>query len=211
MAFDWLAVWHGWQRVNYLTKPAAVAFLLAWLWSVSHLSGNLLGFGAGLFFSLLGDIFLLLTYRYFIYGLAAFLLAHIAYVVAFNPTPPPVSIASFVIALLLISIWSLVYAVIRRGLAQKSAYHRMFIPVGVYSAVITLMFFSALMTFFRTDWLPLSASLVACGAGLFFCSDIMLALDRFVQPFPHARLWVRITYHLGQLALIAGALLNFIH
>jgi hypothetical protein len=35
----------------------------------------------------------------------------------------------------------------------------------------------------------------------------MLGFDRFVRPFKHARLWVRITYHLGQLGLAAGALL----
>jgi len=43
---------------------------------------------------------------------------------------------------------------------------------------------------------------------LFFISDTLLVINRFVKPFQNARLFVRTCYHLGQFGLIAGALLN---
>jgi len=67
--------------------------------------------------------------------------------------------------------------------------------------------FSALWTLFRPDWTASASGLAASGALLFLCSDILLAVDRFAYRFPHARLWVRVTYHLGQLALVGGAAL----
>jgi hypothetical protein len=38
----------------------------------------------------------------------------------------------------------------------------------------------------------------------------MLAYREFVYAFPKARFWVRVTYHLGQIALVASAVLNFV-
>ena len=69
------------------------------------------------------------------------------------------------------------------------------------------MVFSAIWTLFRLDWKAPASGLAASGALLFLCSDILLAVDRFAYPFPRSRLWVRVTYHLGQLALAAGAAL----
>ena len=91
----------------------------------------------------------------------------------------------------------------------SKAHSRMRVPVAVYSGVIALMLFSALLTLFRPDWQAAGRSALAAGGGfLFFISDTMLAYDRFVRSFPHARFWVRITYHTGQLGLAAGALLH---
>ena len=82
-AADWLALWRGWQRVNYLTKPAAMLALLIGFGWQGHFAGSLLWVGLGFGFSLLGDVFLLLSHGWFIYGLAAFLLAHISYIIGF--------------------------------------------------------------------------------------------------------------------------------
>jgi hypothetical protein len=38
----------------------------------------------------------------------------------------------------------------------------------------------------------------------------MLALDRFVNPLSHARLKVMTTYHLGQIGIILGAMLQLL-
>jgi len=82
-------------------------------------------------------------------------------------------------------------------------------PLALYSLVISLMVFSALSTLSRSDWAPGAAGLTASGALLFLFSDILLAVDRFVKPIPPARLWKRVAYQLGQLALTAGAMLHF--
>jgi uncharacterized membrane protein YhhN len=79
----------------------------------------------------------------------------------------------------------------------------------LYATFISLMLFSALMTLFRTDWLSSPAYLVSFGAVLFVASDIVLAWDKFVNPVRRGRLVVMMTYHLGQFALIAGAVGQF--
>ena len=207
IAADWTAVWQGWHRVNYLTKPAVLLFLSIWFWTVSVPDGPALWFGLGLFFSLVGDVFLLFSSRYFIYGLAAFLVAQAAYVIGFNCCLPPISAPFWFLLGAQICVWLVIMAVMVKNLSGSPNHRKMVFPMGIYAAAICAMLFSALWTLFRPDWTATSSGLAASGALLFFCSDILLAIDRFIHPFPHARLWVRVTYHLGQLALVAGAAL----
>jgi uncharacterized membrane protein YhhN len=70
------------------------------------------------------------------------------------------------------------------------------------------MVFSAWATLFRPDWGALRALFAVIGASLFFISDAMLAWDRFVRSFPRARLWVHMTYHVGQIGLAASLVLG---
>ncbi len=210
-AADWLAVWHGRQRVSYLTKPAALTALLVWYGSAGHFSGGLLWFGLGLLFSLLGDVFLLLTYRYFIFGLIAFLAAHLTYIVVLSQPLPSPGIPLYVLGLTLISNWLIIFGQLRVALKSTKGQAKVAWLVGIYSLVITIMLFFALLTLFRPDWKLTAAIPLAAGGLLFYCSDTMLAFDRFIQSFPHARFWVRVTYHLGQLGLAAGVLLHFLN
>jgi uncharacterized membrane protein YhhN len=62
------------------------------------------------------------------------------------------------------------------------------------------------MNLTRPGW-PIAAVISASvGALLFFASDSMLAWDRFLKPLSHARLRVMVTYHLGQVGIILGAI-----
>lgn len=207
-AADWLAVGQGWRRIGYITKPASLIALLIWFGTVGHFQGSLLAFGFGLFFSLFGDVFLLLAHRFFIFGLAAFLLTHVSYVVAFNQPLPELSLPLYILGLAVFSVWLMIASRLERAISLSGAHARMRLPVAGYSVLIALMLFSALLTLFRPDWNPAAAVLAAGGGLLFFISDTMLAVDRFIHPFPNARFWVRVTYHLGQLALAAGFLMN---
>ena len=207
IAADWTAVWQEWHKVNYLTKPAVLLLLFIWFWTVSVPDGPVLWFGLGLFFSLAGDVFLLFSHRYFIYGLAAFLIAQVAYVIGFNCCLPPISASFWFLISAQVLVWVVMILVMVKNLSRNPNHRKLIIPVGIYTAAISAMLFSALWTLFRPDWTALASGLAVSGALLFFCSDLLLAIDRFIRPFPHARLWVRVTYHLGQLALAAGAAL----
>lgn len=209
-AADWLAVWHGWRRVGYLTKPAALVLLLVWFGSVGRFQGYLMAFGIGFLFSLLGDILLMLGYRFFLPGLVSFLLAHVAYVLAFNDPLPGVSLPFIGLSLVVLVLWLRIERRLVRAIQSSPAHSRMRVPVALYSTVIALMLFSALLTLFRPDWRMPSAGWAAAGGFLFFLSDTMLAFDRFVRPFRRARFWVRVSYHCGQLGLAAGALLHLL-
>jgi uncharacterized membrane protein YhhN len=70
--------------------------------------------------------------------------------------------------------------------------------------------YSAVMTRYRAGWSTMAALSVSVGALLFFASDSILAWDRFLNPLPHARFRVMLTYHLGQIGIILGAMLHAI-
>ncbi|MBI3941443.1 MAG: lysoplasmalogenase [Chloroflexi bacterium] len=204
---DWLAVARQVKRLEYLAKPATMVLLLGWLWLVGGGHGPLLWFALALICSLAGDIFLMLREERFISGLIAFLLAHLAYLVGLNSSPPPV-LATVLLAVPvgLVAFW--LYRRISAAL-QRENLARLRLPVLIYSCAISLMLLSALVTLFRPEWARGGAALVSLGGLLFFTSDSLLAWNRFVSPLPHAKLLVIITYHLGQIALVVGAVLQF--
>lgn len=141
--------------------------------------------------------------------MVAFMLTHVAFIIGFNQSLPVMSPVVIALVLFCFFLWVLLYATLRRGALANAAYRTMEIPLVVYNLVILLMVISALTTNFRLNWLPAASVLVSCGALLFLFSDVLLAVDRFIRPLPTARLWKRVTYQLGQLAIIAGVLLTF--
>ena len=206
MAIDWLAVAGARRRLEYAAKPAAMLALLAWLWveSGSKLTqGPLAWFALGLVCSLAGDVLLMLPERFFLPGLVAFLLAHLAYIAGLNASgiawPAEALLA---IPLALIGGW--LFGRVRGALRAKGR-SKLVGPVAVYATVISLMVVSALATLFRGEWAAGPAALVSAGAGLFFISDAVLAWNRFVAPMRNGKLVVIVAYHLGQMALIWGA------
>jgi uncharacterized membrane protein YhhN len=207
MLTDWAALWKGRPSINYVSKPLTLLFLLIWFIAATAPGQVRSAFALGLFFSLVGDGFLLLPPRYFIFGLAAFLLAHLSYVAGFAvgiSMPPALfwAFAGLVGAILFKVVRQLVRA------ARRNPNHRKMVPaITVYAAAISVMLLMGTGTLFRPAWDAEAAVLAACGALLFTFSDLYLAFDRFVEPIPGARLMVRITYHLGQLALAAGIIL----
>ena len=215
MLLEWSAVDKGWRRLEYAAKPGVMLFLFAWLAQSAGLRGALTWFGVGMFLSLVGDVFLLLSNerRWFLFGLGAFLLAHVAYILGLNTPPPPFSGMTFGVALMVILS---ALPLVRRILLSMKRKHlgQLVLPVRAYATVISLTLFSALMTLFRTDWLSMPAYLVSAGAVLLVVSDMLLAWHKFVNPASsprgtRGRLAVMLTYHLGQLALIAGAIGQF--
>jgi uncharacterized membrane protein YhhN len=69
--------------------------------------------------------------------------------------------------------------------------------VTTYLVVVSLMVVTASGT---------ARPLVFLGALLFLLSDTVLALDRFVGQRANARMLVIVTYHLGQVLMVIGAL-----
>lgn len=179
---DWLAVAQEHRLLEYAAKPAALAFLLLFAALGPAASWPLI---AALVFSLLGDVYLMLPDALFPAGVVAFLLAHLAYVAAFDATPLArgiwfVIVAGVSVPLALRILRAIVEPPLRAG-------------IGLYMAVISLMVASAIGS---------GSFTAALGALLFFASDAMIAISRFVTPFSGARLAVITTYHLGQLFLV---------
>ncbi len=179
---DWIAVAQQRRLLECLAKPATLGFLVLYAALGPHASWYLV---AALILSLLGDVYLMLPDELFPAGLLAFLLGHLAYVAAFDTTP------------LARTVWFVVVAVASLPLALRIIRSvpdpPLRVGVGVYMAVISLMVGSAIA----------SGEMVAtAGALLFFLSDALIAVDRFVTPFAAARLAIIVTYHLGQFLLV---------
>jgi len=212
---DWAAVAKNWKKVEYIAKPAAMLVLLGLLALVGGFSSlPLICFGLGIFFSLAGDVFLMISYarfseRWFLPGLAAFLFAHVFYIIGLNTPLPNVSpIWSLGLAIVLALTAGRILRRIIEGVRQKGL-PRMVLPVNFYGVVITLMLLSAMLTLNNTDWKISASGLVALGAILFYSSDVILAWNKFVNPIKNGRLANMILYHLGQAALVMGILIQF--
>lgn len=150
----------------------------------------------GMALSVVGDVALLWdSNRAFLVGLAAFLLAHIAYVIAFLGAAvwsPHVAIAAVVV---LASSVMLVRATWKGAAGMHGA-------TIAYAVVISAMVISA----WATVGGPLTmAPYAAVGAVLFYISDSTLALNRFRRPIPHIAFFAIGIYWLGQLGIAIAA------
>lgn len=206
---DWYAIWTDHEKLNWFTKPATMLALLLWLGLTSGFSGKLLWFGLAILFGLLGDIFLLLPRKFFLPGLVAFLIGHLAYVAGFWFDLATLTVQHFALVLVIGVILFLVAPALLNGMRGKDFAKKLRAPVMAYMLIISLMVFCAASTLFSVEWKPAASGLAVSGALLFFCSDTMLAYREFVNAFPKARFWVRVTYHLAQIALVAAAVVNF--
>jgi alkenylglycerophosphocholine/alkenylglycerophosphoethanolamine hydrolase len=178
---DWVAVARQVKRVEYVAKPAALVALLIYAAMGPAASPWLL---AALVLSLCGDVALMLPADFFVVGLAAFLLAHVAYIIDFEAT---VATRVVWLAIVLAVAFPLARRIIR-CIGDTS----LRLPVGVYMVAIALMVASAAAS---------GSALAAAGAILFFSSDTVIAWNRFVRPFAWAQPVIMVTYHVGQLAL----------
>jgi len=163
--------------LRLLTKTALSSlFLAAAIVEARGPDAYFMALSLGLLLCLAGDVFLALPgERPFKVGLVAFLLGHVAYVVAFVP------IAEWrlfpVVALpLLILLSTSVFLWLRPRLGPMKA------PVAVYIGVITAMVAASLFLGANGRLSLVGRFMVAGGALLFYFSDIFVARDRFVRP-----------------------------
>jgi uncharacterized membrane protein YhhN len=208
-ALESLALWKNWEPLEYLAKPAVMIILFIWLFTSVGLSGALFWFGAGILLSLLGDVFLMFSLdRFFLAGLAAFLFAHLAYLVGFNTPLPGISAWGLILAVMVG--WGGM-RVINRILSSLTGQgqSRLRIPIIIYSMVISLMLLSAMLKLTDLTWSAGASLLVGVGALFFYLSDIVLAWNKFVSPIRNGRIYNIAMYHIGQIAIIAGVILQY--
>lgn len=193
-----LAIWFSYRQPHlgfYLCKPlTTILILLLPILANQHLSLYSVFILAGLGFSLLGDIFLMLPEDRFLSGMAAFFLAHLAYITAFafglrELFWEPALVIYGMVALAILALY--------RHLGNLE------IPVYLYMGAISVMAWMAWsrwMGELRPD-----ALLAACGGTLFLVSDLILALDRFRARFNAARGLNLLTYYAAQWLIALSA------
>ena len=191
--FDWAAVGGQRKPLEYVCKPLTLALLVGVALAVHPAyEARRSAFVVALVLSLLGDVFLMLRRDMFALGLASFLLAHVAYIVGLRNGPSGNTAALAAAYAGVVIVTAVVGLRVLRGVVQ-SGKKELVGPVIAYMAVLAAMFVCALAT---------RNPLAGLGAGLFFCSDAVLAWNRFVRALPWGPLTVIVTYHLGQALLV---------
>jgi uncharacterized membrane protein YhhN len=181
-------------------KPATTLLILAWAWPRgADEPARRRWIRIGLLLSLGGDVFLMWP-QGFLPGLVSFLLAHLAYIVAFTRRLrfgarwQPFAVYAGLAAALLWSLWPGVPAALQ-------------LPVLAYVVCLASMAAQA-----AAQWLAARhsageglARAAAIGGAFFLTSDALLAFNKFSAPLPLASLWILATYWTAQ-GLIAGSL-----
>lgn len=184
--------------LHYACKPLATMLIAAMVFTSSGGSARYRrAVLAGLLLSTLGDVFLMLVPRpqgteWFVFGLASFLLAHIAYLVAFCGRARLV--ATWWPFALYALVGIAVLAVLRPHLPDPLRW-----PVYAYVVVLSAMAAQAVVAWARSP--DRSTASAAVGGAFFVASDATLALDRFVAPLPMAVVIVLATYWIAQLLI----------
>ncbi len=178
-----------------LVKPLPVLALLGWLHDAPP-SEYRRWISLGLIFSLLGDVLLAWPVDLFVFGLGAFLIAHLAYLKAYLSDCKRLAIVPLVLALGV--------GAVLLGLLISSGLGPLLVPVIIYGAAISAMLWRALARL-GSDVPKRSALLAAGGALAFVFSDSVIGIDRFVSPFHAAPYVIILSYWLGQWGIAASA------
>ena len=173
----------------WVFKPLATMIVIAHAWQRGHDRPTVRRWVlVGLVWSLVGDVALLWPKRGFLPGLVSFLLAHMAYLVAFTrglrlaQRPGSFVVYAAIAAVILALLWPGVPGALRA-------------PVVVYVVALSAMAAQAALL-----WRSGAArgAVVALGGALFMGSDTLLAINKFMLPLPAASLWILATYWAAQ-------------
>jgi uncharacterized membrane protein YhhN len=199
----------GLRWMVYGCKPLLMVVLGSWFFFNSRRMGDrfTLLIQAGLFFSLLGDVALMVQHLdefNFLIGLGAFFLAQLCYTLAFGDHVLQGGGGQGLLMGVLLAMGIATYAVIFALELVPRVDDALRPAVGLYALAICSMGVLAALRHGRTY--PQSFWMVFVGAVLFIASDSLLAINRFVQPLDHAAWSVMLTYGAAQVLIAAGAL-----
>lgn len=200
---DLLALYLGEEEFHFRLKPYLMPFLILYFtretYFIKSISKKLIVLA--LAFSWLGDVLLIFESRnenFFIFGLVAFLIAHIFYILFFER----IIIAENLKKRYWLFLPVMVYYVVLISVLSPTL-EDMKWPVRVYGIVISYMLIKAL----QVGWIKnrMTAFYLITGAVLFVISDSILALNKFYQSFEYAGVLIMLTYGLAQLLIAVGA------
>ncbi|MBU3671027.1 MAG: lysoplasmalogenase [Sinobacteraceae bacterium] len=179
--------------LQWLTKPIPVLALA--LWVGSQAGSDRKWIAAGLGFSALGDLLLSLPLNAFLFGLLAFLVAHLLYLCAFvrRTRAPALGWAAAVA-----TFGTVVFVTLQPYLGELRG------AVLAYVIVICSMMWRALAQLGREEVAALAARWSALGAVIFAISDVLVARNRFVAASMTTQVALMILYWSAQWMLAAS-------
>lgn len=143
---------------------------------------------SGLICCCIGDG-LLLWNRTFVHGLIAFIIGHINYIWAFGFIPLRLHLG-----IIIFSLGGIVVSLLYPGLTGV-----LIIGVPIYILVINTMVWRAMARIQQPwSWIQLGTCI---GSILFATSDLLIGVDRFVQPLAHSQILIMSAYYAAQLGI----------
>lgn len=196
-----LSEWFSWN-LGLWTKPLLMPGLLLSLYFSLRIGERKRSFMRFAFFALvfstMGDVLLqceqtMYQPLFFYFGLAAFLIAQILYILCFRNISiigiPAYWITAYIVYFILF------LAILYPGMALGLK-----IPVTLYGLTLTFMAWNSWRCFKETA----DGLFAPIGALLFVASDSILAINKFKSPIPFAGIWIMVTYILAQYFIIIG-------
>jgi uncharacterized membrane protein YhhN len=203
LAVDLFAVYNGNETIRYITKPLLMPLLIVlFIFQTKDFASSLKKWVVlALGFSWAGDVLLMfesMNSSFFIFGLIAFLIAHIFYILFYENVIRKEGLSKNYWWFLPVIIYyvSLIYIL-------SPHLENMKLPVRIYGIVISYMLIQALQTG-RIKNLG-AATLMIGGAVLFITSDSILAINKFYESFEYAGIAIMLTYGIAQLLITLGA------
>ena len=200
---DLVAVYTNSEAIRYITKPLLMPLLIIYFVSaVKFFSSSLKKWVIlALVFSWSGDVLLMfesVNSSFFIFGLIAFLVVHIFYILFYENIIRKEGLSKNYW-------WFLPVIIYYVALIYLLSPHLgdMKLPVCIYGIVISYMLIQALQTGRIKNYA--AAGLMIAGAILFITSDSLLAVNKFYQSFEYAGILIMLTYGTAQLLITLGA------
>jgi uncharacterized membrane protein YhhN len=202
---DLAFVLEGNSAMRFYSKPLILAGLILYFYRITRpIASTLLtkSILSALVFSWIGDILLMWSHL-FVYGLGAFLMAHVCYIIGFKIAQRKLGTAvqvnfvkSFFYNLPIYLAAAFIYYLIHPNLGS------MRIPVIAYMVVIVTMVATARERFKKCN--QSSFWQVFIGAIFFFISDGAIAISRFFNEFAESGILIMGTYAIAQLLIVMG-------
>lgn len=199
---DLFAVYTNNETIRYVTKPLLMPLLIIYFVSAtkSFITSLKKWIILALLFSCAGDVLLMFESKnsnFFIFGLSAFLIAHILYIILFDQVRIREKIKQSLFPLLPIAVYYILLITLLQptlGKMQK--------PVAVYGIIISIML-SFAIDLWRMKYRSVSFYIIL-GALLFITSDSLLAINKFYKSFEYAGIAIMSTYGIAQLLITLG-------
>ena len=193
----------GLQYLHQVCKPLIMITL--GIYYLSHAEFRSTAVCLAIICSLGGDVLLMFEARdpkFFMFGLAAFLIAHIFYILSYRQHQDKSLERSLKGIQKIRFSFPIVLAGTGLIIVLYPSLGALKIPVVVYALVLIVMVLNSIFRYGRTS--NVSFGLVFLGSILFMFSDSVLAINKFFKPVPAAGFWIMSTYILAQFLIIQG-------
>ncbi|MFV5685923.1 lysoplasmalogenase [Flavobacterium sp. GB2R13] len=194
----------GREDISWFIKPFLIPFLFLAVYSCGDFPSKKFLLIA-LTFSWMGDVILLFAYKaeiYFIIGLVAFLISHIAYIVLFSKQLRINSSRNKAVFWVGITV-IIVYLILMLSILLPTL-GDLKIPIFVYAIILSTMLLFAFKGYLK--WSKPAGTYILLGAVIFVSSDSILAFNKFYEPIRFSSFLIMATYLLAQYLIIVGIL-----